>query len=314
MEDIILHNPLCPGDILVSTMSIASLMMTYPNRYRIGVKNCCPAIFENSPHITPISELNNPKIITQEYSLINECNSRPISFGAAYCHDLGQKLGVRLECLVNKPVLTLSDDEKGWIPRIQEIFGDRRPYVVCAASWKNDFPTKRWYSAYWNEVVDRLKDRLTFIQVGEKHHNHFEIPGAVNEIGNTDARQLIRLCYHSEMGIGPSTFIQWIFAALERPYIMIQSREPMAWCSFPPTQISLTCLGQLPCCQKGSCWKGKFDGDDGVCERPHKKVSVDGTEEWVSECQLRISPDIVIRHIERMIQSGVIRSNDVPIA
>ena len=93
-------------------------------------------------------------------------------------------------------------------------------------------------------------------------------------------------------------------AAMEKPYVLVDSaREPASWMEYP-NQPSLVRHGQLPCCQSGSCWKTRTvplnDGKDGaLCVNPSFGGSV-----AIPRCSAMISPDDVIGTIEGYYRGG----------
>src|SRR5262249_33501562 len=149
--------------------------------------------------------------IKMEYNLIHKSDSRPVHFVQGFVDHLGAALGVRLECSVNRPYLYLSDDEKSWMNQVEETTGYAGPFWIVNSGYKDDFPIKAWHG--YQQVVDALKDKMRFVQVGEASPNHHHEPlhGAINLVGKTDTRQLIRLCYHAVGGIGGESFLHHIF-------------------------------------------------------------------------------------------------------
>ena len=116
---------------------------------------------------------------------------------------LASKLGLPLTLTHNRPFLYLRDEEKGWINQVAETTGYKGKFWLINSGYKNDFTIKKWRLRYWEETLAHLteKYKMVFIQVGEKGHNHKPIAGAINFIGKTDSRQLIRLAYHASGAI-----------------------------------------------------------------------------------------------------------------
>ena len=50
-------------------------------------------------------------------------------------------------------------------------------------------------------MVDHYAGQIDFVQVGESHHNHPLVRGAVDLRGQTTLRQLVRLMYHAQGAI-----------------------------------------------------------------------------------------------------------------
>lgn len=295
MRKLILHNKRSPGDCLVMTGAIESLHRAYPSQFVTDVRCCVPELYANNPYVTP---LENGEEIVMEYPAIDECNQRPVHFLAAYCEYLSSQLGVEVPSLVDRPALYLSSAER-------EPYRNAGRYVVINGGFKTDFTAKKWHRAGWQKVIDHYAGKLAFVSIGEEGegHVHPEYSGSVSMIGQTDVRTLIRICYHSLLGIGPVTFLGHMFAALGKPYILLNNREPDTWIGYK-TQRHLNVYGQLPCANW--CWRSRVvaEADEpkekqSVCELP---VSTDG--EWVPQCQMMITPEKVIETIEEVLNDG----------
>jgi ADP-heptose:LPS heptosyltransferase len=116
---------------------------------------------------------------------------------------------------------------------------------------------------------------------------------------------LHRLIYHSSIGIGPVTYLMHLCAAFDKPYVyMAGGREPVTWVNYPKMH-TLHTVGSLSCCRDNACWKSRVvpigDGDakdQQLCETP-----VIGPKIPVAKCMAMITPDEVVRLIERLLRS-----------
>jgi len=220
----------------------------------------------------------------------------------AFCDFIGKELQIPLGLKVNKPSLYLTDKEKS--ERL--VKGN---YIVINSGTKKDYTCKGWGISNYQEVVNRLKDRFTIVQVGENHHIHKPLDGVLNFIGKTTARQLFSLCYNARAGIGGVTFLQHIMAAFDKPYVCLAGgREPLSWIWYP-TQAVLSNQGRLTCCTPNACWKSRVvalnDGDSNdksLCALP---VVKDG--EHIPKCMEMIKPEDVVREIEKFIEGGSLK-------
>ena len=290
---LLIKNPLSPGDILVMSAAIESLHRQFPGQYITAVDCPCPAIWEHNPWIFPFEDLKstseNFEAFPTHYPAVHESDQRAIHFMQAYVEWFGDKLKIPLRLQVNRPHLYLSKDERNWIPQVE------RPFWIVNAGIKKDFTCKGWGAERYQEVVDRLKGKVKFVQVGEKGHDHKPLNGVVDLLGKTDARQFIRLVYHCRGGLGPSTFLQHLCAAFEKPYIcLLGGREPVTWVQYPK-QTTLHSIGQLDCCRTKACWKSRAiplgDGkeqDKSLCLRPIRGIP---------ECLARITPERVVEAV-----------------
>lgn len=288
------------------TVGVHSLHETYPGKYLTDVRTPVPDIWTNNPHITPIEDTDpRATVINMEYPSINQSNQKPLQFVEAYTTFLGDQLGVTLRATKNRPVLYLGADESGWINQVREHSSGGRdiPFWLINAGVKSDFTAKQWPVESYQDVVDRLRGRVQFVQIGETNHDHTPLSGVIDLRGQTTTRQLIRLAYHARGGVGPVTFLQHLCAAWEKPYVcLLGGREPVSWVTYP-LQHTLHTMGLLPCCKSWACWKSRVqplqDGDpkDGsLCDLP-----VIGMKRPVAKCMAMIQPDEVIAVIERIL-------------
>lgn len=310
---LILRCPLCPGDVMTMTAAVESLHRTYPDKFLTDVRTPTPEIWDCNPWITPIDD-DDPAatIIDMSYTrYIVRSNRVPHNFLGCYTEWLGDVLGVPLRLQVNRPQLYLVDIERQWSMVDRFFTWGRSPlpmWLVCAGS-KSDYPAKQWPVEYFQNVIDRTFDRITWVQVGsteqgEYPHTHPNLKRCVNLVGKTSHRDLHRIMYHAAGGLGGITYLMHVAAALEKSYICLAGgREPATWISYPK-QHHLHTIGQLPCCETRSCWKSRLkpigDGHDmpeKLCERP----KFDGWEMPVAECMEMIKPSEVVSIIERQL-------------
>jgi ADP-heptose:LPS heptosyltransferase len=304
---IILRCHLSPGDIVTLTAAIQSLHDRYPGEFQTDVRTSCDPIFDHNPYITKLDEADAEVIEMHYTETINRSNQIPNSFLRGYTDYLGKQLGIPLDLTTNRGCLWLSSQEKEWMNQVKEHVTrrDSRFWVVVAGT-KHDFTLKQWPIEYYQEVVDRLIGEVQFVQVGESGHDHPRLKNVIDLVGQTDIRQLIRLCWWASGGVGPITFVQHIFGAFEKPYVaLLGGREPVSWTQYP-LQTTLHSLGALSCCRTGACWRSRVvalnDGkeqDQSLCEQP-----VFGLIKAVGRCMAIIKPNEVVSAIERYYRGG----------
>ena len=304
-QKLILHSRLSPGDILTLTAAVYSLHVTYPGQYLTDVRTTAPEIWLHNPHITRLDD-HDPEVrhIQMHYPSIHRANQEPVLFIAGYTEYLGEQLGRPLRCRTPRPMLYLSEEELRMPCQVQEHFpgGKLRPFWLICAGTKRDYTTKQWPVEHYQEVVDRTRGWIQWVQIGALEHDHQPLRGVINLLGKTTHRQLIRLAYHASGGLGPTTYLQHLMAAWQRPYILLLGgREAVTWLSYP-LQVTLHTVGQLPCCANRGCWRSRVvplgDGnekDKSLCERP-----VLGWAKPFPECMGRISPDEVVLVLRRI--------------
>ncbi len=297
---LIFHNSLCPGDVVVSTAAIESLHIAHPGKFLTSVSGTATELFHFNPNVVAV-DAQFWEAMTLEYPLVNQSDERPVHFMQGYCDFLAERLGVPVPLAVNRPRIYTSPEEQSWIPQVQEIVGSRVPYVVVNAGHKSDYTAKWWGSSNYQAVVDLLRGRVLFVQVGELGHNHPALSGVVDLRGKTDLRQLVRLVYHSAGGVGPSTLLQHLCAGLDRSYVLLAGgREPHVWQHYP-RQATLSTVGCVECTpskEGRSCWRDHTrkpeNGIGTVCDLP----VLTRAGEWVPKCLAIISPEQVAKEIE----------------
>lgn len=304
---LILKHTLSPGDVVVMTAAIRDLHAAHPNSFLTDVRTPCPAIFEHSPFITRIED-NDPDatLLELHYPAIHTSNQKPHHFLEGMRLYLEEQLHIRIPQGEFKGDIYISENEKKWMSQVEEARGMGTPFWIVVAGGKWDFTCKHWSPARWQSVVNHFKDRMLFVQVGEKGHHHPELENVLDLRGQTNLRQLIRLIYHAEGVICPVTSLMHLAAAVPtkdgnlRPCVVVAGgREPVQWEKYPGHRF-LDTIGMLPCCRNGGCWKSRVvplaDNDDknkSLCERPYE---TDGTT--IPECLHMISPEMVIQAIE----------------
>jgi hypothetical protein len=299
--------------------AIRDLHNSHPGKFITDVDTPCNALFENSPYITKLDK-NDPdvEIINTEYPLIHESNEGQYHFLHGYRKDLEKQLGVIIKAGKFKPDIHLSDQEKAWYSQVHEITGKDTKFWIVVSGGKYDFTAKWWNPHRMQEVVNRFPD-ITFVQVGQKGHNHPILKGdnIIDLIGKTDLRQLVRLMYHADGCICPVTFLMHLAAAvptkpgkpLERPCIVLAgAREPTQWEAYPSHRY-LSRVGMVTCGDRGGCWRSRCipigDGDEKDKNLCHQPVLTEG-DIVIPRCQDMISVDDVCRELELYTQYDIL--------
>jgi ADP-heptose:LPS heptosyltransferase len=274
---LILKNHLSPGDVLVMTAAIHSLHKAHPGKFRIAVDTSCPAIFEHSPDVEPLDKAHEEKWeeVATHYPAINECNQRAIHFMSAYCEYLADNLQVRVPLATNRPMVYLSAEERSWMNQVEQEFGYKGRFWLVNAGRKSDFTCKHYGMENFQKIVDLLRGRVVFVQVGAAEHHHPPLKNVLNLVGKTDLRQLIRLCWHADGAVCGVTMLHHLAAALEKRCVTIMGgREPVLWNQYPKCQLLHT-IGAMPCCRDGGCWKSRVvalpdnaEQNNSLCEQP----------------------------------------------
>ena len=294
-EKIIIKCNLCPGDLCTLTAAIYSLHVKYKNQYVTDVRTHWPSIFNNNPHITPLQDKEARSIEAHYTDLIDASNTVPVPFLLGYTQNLSQQLGIRLTLVTNKPQLYLNSEEE----KIK-LFSE--PFLLINAGTKRDVTCKQWPVEYYQAVVDQLKDKIKFIQVGNPNDNHVALKGVINWVGRTPARKLIILASQSMGGIGPVTWLQHLCAAFEKPYFcLLGGREGVSWVQYP-FQQTFHVMGQLDCCSHGGCWNARVvplsKNEENLCECPQTNFKIPAPR-----CMTMIKPEQVIMSLHTYLDA-----------
>lgn len=309
MEKLILKTNLCPGDVMTLTAAVESLHVTYPGEYETDTRTPASQIWEQNPRITHIPDgTPGARVIECHYPTIGRSNQEAVAFLAGYTQHLGEQLGRTLTLKTNRPHLYLSAAEQQWTDQISQHFtgGKRVPFWLINAGVKKDFTAKGWPIEHYQAVVTRTRGEIQWVQVGGAEHDHPALQGVIDLRGKTDHRQLIRLAFHCQGGLGPVTYLQHLCAAWQKPYVcLLGGREPSTWCQYP-LQHTLSTLGALHCCRTQACWKsrvvalGDRDPKDGVlCEWP-----IVGLQRPAPKCLAMIQPAEVISIVKRIASNA----------
>jgi ADP-heptose:LPS heptosyltransferase len=314
-DKVILRNFQSAGDIVMLTAAVRDLHRCYPGRYLTDVRTSCSDLWIGNPWLTPLDESDPAvRVIDCHYPIIHKSNSAPYHFLFGFIEYLNDELGLRIQPTDYRGDIHLTAEEKTWFDRVEEAKGAARPFWLFASGGKWDYTIKWWASSRYQEVVDHFRGRIDFVQVGESHHHHPDIDGAIDLRGKTSLRQLVRLTHHAQGVISAVSLLMHLAAAVpakagmakNRPCIVLAGgREPPHFTAYPHHQFIHT-VGALRCCDNGGCWKSRTLplGDGDAKDEPSQLcVDVVGT---LPRCMHMITSDEVIRRIEMYFHGGAL--------
>ena len=296
---ILLKNNQSPGDILMLTAAVRDLKEAH-HSVQIGVATSAMPLWDNNWNIDrSLRESDVDRVIRIGYPLINESDKLPYHFVHAFRKELEMQLGLSIPQGPFKGDLHLTDDEKRPLPAVA---GMKR-YWIVDAGYKRDFTLKNWGVEQYQKVVDMLRGKVTFVQIGEasKDHMHRPLNGAVNLIGKTSIRELIRLVYGAAGVLTPVSFPMHLAAAVPTPdgrlrpcVVVAGGREPSTWEAYPG-HVFLHTVGMLDCCRSGGCWRARAEklndgtaSDRSICSHP-VRVGCD----LIGKCMALVRPETV---------------------
>lgn len=288
MRKLILHHPLDLGDVVMMTPAVRDLHFAFPNEFQTDVRTRFSDVWLNNPYITPIADDAGERIEVG-YPSINNPGSG--AFADAFRLHLSELLNLKIPHTTMNPDIHLTDAEKQ-ASIVTEKFGYAGKYWVINAGYKADVILKHY--PFWQEVADRLKNKVQLVQIGAANDHHTPLENVFNLIGQTSIRELIRVIYQSEGTIGPISAQFVIAAAFNKPSVIVAGgKEPPRWQMFNNHRYLHVC-GCLPCAPGNGCWTGKYqDCKSRVGDVPR--------------CFAMISPDEVARNVLLYYDGGILK-------
>lgn len=302
-----------PGDTFLHSVIGASLRLQYGDEFQVDQQGVWDWIFRDNPHLTRLDR-RDPEVITIKNPGTNwgESRKRLIAFPQLMCEHVGSVLGkpdFRMQ--VDRPVIFLTDEEKqNRLPVLRDI----GPYVVITNGYKLDKPCKAPGSYVMQGIVDALKHRVTFVQIGEAvndgGHVHRPLEGVLNLIGKTQTppRDVYKLFYHSVAAIGNISMGMHCCAGMSKSYICygggIEQPSFNPW----PSVTWLSTVGMMDCCKpsswsaSGACWSEQVEFSekrpgDRICKLP--VIQPDGQK--VPACHAKIGARGGVEALSRIL-------------
>lgn len=315
-EKIVLVNSLSPGDVLMMTGAIRSLHKEYPGRFLTDVRSPCNEIFANSPYITPLhphspqrerdiieqlkKDLNHPpiefdniKYLIAHYPEIHRSGMTGTHFSDGHRIFLSKQLNIPIPSTGMQPDIFFSKSELNAINPIEKFYPHAvqgKSYWVINAGIKNDY-TLKWYDHY-QEVIDLLKDKIQFVQVGHAAHDHKPLNGVLDMRGKTSLRELFRVCKEADGIVSCVSMPMVVAAALEKPCVVVAgAREGVRWQLNPDHQF-LYRNGVMSCATRDGCWKSKTT------------ECINKADNGQPLCMELIRPEDIVRSIELYYLGG----------
>jgi predicted O-methyltransferase YrrM/ADP-heptose:LPS heptosyltransferase len=307
-EKIVLVNDLSPGDILIMSVAIRSLQKAYPGKYLLDVRSPCNEIFMNSPYVTklPIPDpaaankvieelkrdethppimLGDTKYMISHYPEIHRSMLTGLPFCDGHRMFLEKQLATPIPRSGMEPDIFLSNAELKYPRQVQG------QYWLINAGIKNDY-TLKWYP-YYQQVVDLLKGKIQFVQIGHTAHNHPPLKNVIDMRGKTPSlRQLFLLSYYAQGAVCAVSLQMVIQAAFKKPCVVVAgAREGVRW-QLNPDHRYLYLNGSMRCATYDGCWKSRLE------ECTFK------TKNNVPMCMELIRPEDIARAVETYYLGG----------
>ena len=277
--------------------------------YRTAVDTSCPELWENNPWALRADEIDpGARVLECGYPLIHQSGRAAKHFIHGFLDDLSQQLGKPVPLTEFRGDIHLSPRENAAPSPFAEKTGVDAPYWLIVAGGKYDYTVKWWSRSRYQQIVDRFRGRIAFVQVGAANHHHPRLEGALDLRGATSLRSLLQWTRHAIGILCPVTFLMHLSAAAPPPpgggrpksracVVVAGGREPAEWEAYPGHQF-LHRVGALPCCDGRACWKSRaLPLGDGDAKDAPEHLCLDVVD-GMPRCMDLISVDDVARAIE----------------
>jgi ADP-heptose:LPS heptosyltransferase/predicted SAM-dependent methyltransferase len=245
-----------PGDVLIMTAAVRDLAKAFGDRFNINVQTTAMDIWNNNPYLNrSITERNADMIIKGRY-VGDEKNASRGHCIQGWIKSFEAELGVSIPLTKLACDIHLTEEEKNLPPMVE---GD---YWIINAGYMDDTPTKDWGYDNYQKLVDSLKGKIKFVQIGRlgPKDKHNALNGVIDLRGKTTIREWILLTYHSRGVVGPVSACMHM-ATMEtkdgrpRPCVVISGARETPRLSMYENHTFLNRVGWLDCCRETACMK-----------------------------------------------------------
>jgi ADP-heptose:LPS heptosyltransferase len=291
MKQLIFKQMQSPGDLLMLTVALRDLHLTYPNEYETDVISCYPEVFFNNKYITTLPKDKNICVIDLDYgAYLHRFRKQGYHFSDCFRLMLNGLLDLNIRKTSSRPYIKLTPYEL-CKQLVLDKFGLKKPYWLMNAGIKNDIPLKQYPPKHYQTVINYLNARPDFycdiVQTGHDFHIHPKLDGVTNLVGKTNnMRDYFALMYHAEGCIGPVSLQMHLAAAFNKPCVVLAGgREEPSWEKYSDHKY-LNTIGMLGCCFDEGCWK-KYIGE---C------VHINDSQRYPA-CMEMIAPEMVVYEV-----------------
>lgn len=291
-EHIRLRSPYTLGDVVVLTAAVRDLQQAHPGAFRISVEANAREVWENNPHVAEAGPLD--RVIDLGGVTLDRSGATGRHYVHAYLDLINRRLGTAARITEIKGDIHLSARERRWHSDVWTLCGREIPFWIISTGGKLDIPLKWWDAKRAQQVVNALRGRIQFVQVGNWGCEHPRLDGAIDLRGKTNIRDLIHLVHYADGVLCGVTALMHLAAAVptehgcERAAVIVGgAREPAAWEAYPNHEYIGT-AERVPC---SHCWKSRL-------------IDCAHLREGVPLCMDAISPDEIVGRIERLASCG----------
>lgn len=263
MTNLIFKQMQAPGDILMLTVALRDLHLSYPGQFKVEIITCYPEIFFNNKYAIDFGDPDklNKAIDLNYNSYLHKLRKQKLHFSDCFIYILNEKLNIDIKKTSSRPYINICSFEQVTMRDCFLIKNNiNKPYILLNAGIKNDIPLKQYPPNMYQQFVDefnvKTRYKYTIVQIGHDHHIHPVLKNVVNLVGKTNnLRDYFALVYFSNGCIGPVSLQMHVSAAFNKPCVVIAGgREEESWEKYED-HIYLNSIGKLDCCKYEGCWK-----------------------------------------------------------
>jgi len=303
-KEVLFHNRQAFGDILTMTCAIRDFKTQFPNT-RVGVNTTAMHIWDNNPHIDhtfrPGSlSANKSTVKIGPGFLTNKSGLWDYHMANAFRMDIQNKMGLKITQGQIRPDIWFTEDEYNRKPIIEG------PYWIFIYGGEPGWPSKQYHR--WQEVIDILKDDITFVQLGVKHHPYPRLKNVIDFVGRTEhrdtgIRDLFNIFLHAQGSMGLVSMHMHLSAAFNNPCVVLAAgREPASFTQYYGHQY-IQNNGALPCVETKACWACKLKGCRNLVKPTHPPTEGHNTLEVPRCCDI-IEPEQIAEGVRMYYKGG----------
>lgn len=250
-EQIVFHNRQAIGDILTMTCAIRDFKTAFP-KSRVGVITTASHIWDHNPYIDHSFRDEQHILKIGPGFLTNKSNYWNLHMCNAFRMDIEQKLGITFPQGAIRPDVWMTQEEVNRPPLIPG------PYWLFVYGGEPGWTAKQYHR--WQEVINILKGKVQFVQIGAKSHPYPALDNTINYIGKTEDRQtgirdLFNLFYHAQGTMGLVSMHMHLSAAFNNPCVVLAAAREPAWFTQYFGHQYIQTNGTMHCAEKTACWK-----------------------------------------------------------
>ena len=299
-KEVIFKNRQAIGDILTLTSGVRDFKKTYPNT-RVGVITTAMHIWDNNPYIDHQFKTNdNRKVVNVGPGfLTNKSNQWNFHMANAFRMDIQNKMNLKINQGFTRPDIWMTEDEYKRKPLIDG------PYWIFIYGGEPGWPSKQYHR--WQEVINILKDKIQFVQLGVQGHPYPRLENCIDYVGKTQdrdtgIRDLFNIFLHAQGSLGLVSMHMHLSACFNNPCVVLAgAREPAWFTNYFGHQYVQT-NGTMECSETKACWACKLEGcrnlvNDGKIQEGHNTKQV-------PKCVSIIEPEEIAESVRKYYKGG----------